>query len=79
MGVRHEYVRRMRAMDAAYLRERAAICLRLANGLSWNNPADPSFSTLPKISIVGRETARRVRRLQLATTRTDKKVCSAAK
>ena len=27
------------AMDAAYLRERAAICLRLANGLSWNNPA----------------------------------------
>jgi hypothetical protein len=39
MGVRHEYVRRMRAMDAAYLRERAAICLRLANGLSWNNPA----------------------------------------
>jgi hypothetical protein len=26
-------------MDAAYLRERAAICLRLANGLSWNNPA----------------------------------------
>jgi len=26
-------------MDAAYLREKAAICLRLARGLSWNNPA----------------------------------------
>jgi hypothetical protein len=26
-------------MDTAYLREQAAICLRLANGLSWNNPA----------------------------------------
>jgi hypothetical protein len=30
---------RVCTMDAAYLRERAAICLRLANGLSWNNPA----------------------------------------
>ena len=27
------------SMDAAYLREKAAICLRLARGLSWNNPA----------------------------------------
>jgi hypothetical protein len=27
----------MCAMDAAYLREGAAICLRLANALSWNN------------------------------------------
>jgi hypothetical protein len=26
-------------MDAAYFREKAAICLRLANGLSWNNPS----------------------------------------
>jgi hypothetical protein len=26
-------------MNATYLREQAAICLRLANGLSWNNPA----------------------------------------
>jgi hypothetical protein len=26
-------------MDRAYLREQAAMCLRLASGLSWNNPA----------------------------------------
>jgi hypothetical protein len=26
-------------MDAAYFREKAATCLRLARGLSWNNPA----------------------------------------
>jgi hypothetical protein len=27
------------ALDAAYLREKAETCLRLAHGLSWNNPA----------------------------------------
>jgi hypothetical protein len=26
-------------MDAASLREKAALCLRIAGGLSWNNPA----------------------------------------
>jgi hypothetical protein len=26
-------------MDAAYFREKAETCSRLANGLSWNNPA----------------------------------------
>jgi hypothetical protein len=26
-------------MDAAYFREKAAICAKLANGLSWNNPS----------------------------------------
>jgi hypothetical protein len=26
-------------MDAEYFREKAATCLRLASGLSWNNPA----------------------------------------
>lgn len=26
-------------MDAASLREKAALCLRIAQGLSWNNPA----------------------------------------
>jgi hypothetical protein len=26
-------------MDAASLRERAALCLRISGGLSWNNPA----------------------------------------
>jgi hypothetical protein len=26
-------------MDAACLREKAALCLRIARGLSWNNPA----------------------------------------
>lgn len=26
-------------MDAAYFREKAETCLRLAKGLSWNNPA----------------------------------------
>ncbi len=26
-------------MDAASLRERAALCLRISRGLSWNNPA----------------------------------------
>jgi hypothetical protein len=26
-------------MDAIYFREKAEICLRLAKGLSWNNPA----------------------------------------
>jgi hypothetical protein len=26
------------AMDVASLRGRAALCLRIANGLSWNNP-----------------------------------------
>jgi hypothetical protein len=25
-------------MDAASLREKAALCLRIASGLSWNNP-----------------------------------------
>jgi hypothetical protein len=25
-------------MDSAYFREKAAICAKLANGLSWNNP-----------------------------------------
>jgi len=27
------------AMDATYFREKAETCLRLARGLSWNNPA----------------------------------------
>jgi hypothetical protein len=36
----------MFAMDAAYLREQAAICLRLASGLSWNNPARSQFLEL---------------------------------
>jgi hypothetical protein len=27
------------AMDANYFRDKAATCLRLARGLSWNNPA----------------------------------------
>jgi hypothetical protein len=26
-------------MDAAGLREKAALCLRISRGLSWNNPA----------------------------------------
>jgi len=26
-------------MDAIYFRDKAEICLRLAKGLSWNNPA----------------------------------------
>ncbi|MFZ2081063.1 MAG: hypothetical protein WAV38_31335 [Xanthobacteraceae bacterium] len=26
-------------MDATYFRDKAEICLRLAKGLSWNNPA----------------------------------------
>ena len=26
-------------MDAASLREKAALCLRISKGLSWNNPA----------------------------------------
>ncbi|HYQ06094.1 MAG TPA: hypothetical protein VER26_03835 [Xanthobacteraceae bacterium] len=26
-------------MDATYFREKAETCLRLAKGLSWNNPA----------------------------------------
>jgi hypothetical protein len=26
-------------MDAIYFREKAETCLRLAKGLSWNNPA----------------------------------------
>jgi hypothetical protein len=26
-------------MDAASLREKAALCLRVSRGLSWNNPA----------------------------------------
>jgi hypothetical protein len=26
-------------MDAPYFREKAETCLRLAKGLSWNNPA----------------------------------------
>jgi hypothetical protein len=27
------------ALDAAYFRDKAETCLRLADGLSWNNPA----------------------------------------
>jgi hypothetical protein len=27
------------ALDAAYFRDKGETCLRLANGLSWNNPA----------------------------------------
>jgi hypothetical protein len=26
-------------MDAASLKEKAALCLRISGGLSWNNPA----------------------------------------
>jgi hypothetical protein len=31
--------RRDPAMDATYFRDKAATCMRLAKGLSWNNPA----------------------------------------
>jgi hypothetical protein len=31
--------RRDPAMDATYFRDKAATCMRLARGLSWNNPA----------------------------------------
>jgi hypothetical protein len=33
-------------MDAASLREKAALCLRISRGLSWNNPARLQFLEL---------------------------------
>jgi len=33
-------------MDAAYFREKAETCLRLAKGLSWNNPAQDKLMEL---------------------------------
>jgi hypothetical protein len=37
-------------MDAKYLREKAEMCLRLADGLSLNNPSDFNSCEWPKIS-----------------------------
>jgi hypothetical protein len=34
-----QFVRRDPAMDATYFRDKAETCMRLAKGLSWNNPA----------------------------------------
>jgi hypothetical protein len=34
----HAPVRVSLVMDLASLREKAALCLRIARGLSWNNP-----------------------------------------
>ena len=34
------------AVDAAYCREKAALCLRLAQGLRWNNPGRDSLLEL---------------------------------
>jgi hypothetical protein len=33
-------------LDAAYFRDKAETCLRLAHGLSWNNPARPKLMEL---------------------------------
>jgi len=33
-------------LDAAYFRDKAETCLRLADGLSWNNPARPKLMEL---------------------------------
>jgi hypothetical protein len=33
-------------MDAASLREKAALCLRIAKGLSWNNPGRLQLTAL---------------------------------
>jgi hypothetical protein len=33
-------------MDIAGLREKAALCLRIARGLSWNNPARLQLTAL---------------------------------
>jgi hypothetical protein len=35
-------------MDATYFRDKAETCLRLAKGLSWNNPARGELMELPK-------------------------------
>jgi hypothetical protein len=34
------------AMDLASLREKAALCLRIARGLSWNNPGRSELTDL---------------------------------
>jgi hypothetical protein len=34
------------AMEATYFREKAETCLRLARGLSWNNPARGELTEL---------------------------------
>jgi hypothetical protein len=34
------------SMDATYFREKAETCLRLARGLSWNNPARGELTEL---------------------------------
>jgi hypothetical protein len=34
------------AMDVASLREKAALCLRIARGLSWNNPGRMQLTEL---------------------------------
>jgi len=33
-------------MDTLSLREKAALCLRIANGLSWNNPSRSQLTDL---------------------------------
>jgi HAMP domain-containing protein len=33
-------------MDTTYFRDKAEICLRLAKGLSWNNPAQGELTDL---------------------------------
>jgi hypothetical protein len=33
-------------MDIAILREKAAVCLRIAKGLSWNNPGQLQLTEL---------------------------------
>jgi len=39
-------IRMLATMDVADLREKAALCLRIARGLSWNNPGRLQFTDL---------------------------------
>ncbi len=60
-------------MDAAYLRERAAICLRLANGLSWNNPARSQLLDLAEDFNRRARNSETPRWLRVAMTRTGRR------
>ncbi|HEX4237099.1 MAG TPA: hypothetical protein VHZ64_04030 [Xanthobacteraceae bacterium] len=51
-------------MDATYFRDKAETCLRLAKGLSWNNPARGELMELPK-SFSGRPRNSKPRRNSL--------------
>jgi hypothetical protein len=63
------------ALDAAYFRDKAETCLRLANGLSWNNPARGKLMELAE------DFERQAKQLKAVedTTRSSPRSCQSAR